>query len=778
MGERENIALELLLTMRYMLNSLPAFPMSYSLLHILGAPDSTAGRNMASFFDETLYNLNKLAGSNTFSLEIVGAGQFASFFAAVPQALSDRMQSTLYAALPDSEIIPSKDYAARDFTDKGAIVGADIDLAYSHIYSFKQYTDLQKDSLSDLCALIAKMKTGEEVWVQLIIRPYSTTALANITQRITHMKAKVGDAFRTDEWFGTTSKAPGRAQNKKEKGGKRLYDARLRIGYRAADRETAARRLTDVMATLKIFNDVNKLIPGKITEGNNFLRRYRERHLSHPYRLSTTEIATLYHIPSPAEVPHTLHLVSRRGESPADLPLLSERDVSPFGITNYHQSNQPFGIRRADRRRHLYAVGKSGSGKSKWLELLIENDIKTGKGVAVIDPHGDLVDNILRVIPKERMKDVIYFDPADIEFPIAFNPLENVGEAYKMQVTVGIITIFKRLFGAGWNDRLEHVLRYTLLALLDSPNTTVLSIVKMLTDKKYRQSIVARIQDSVVKNFWVSEFAAYNERYSSEAINPLINKVGQLVATNMVRNIIGQPDMKFNIRQVMDSEKILLLKVSKGLLGVENASLLGSIFITKMYQAAMQRADMREEDRKDFYCYIDEFQNFATDTFAEILSEARKYRLNLTLTHQYLGQLPESITKTVFGNVGSLMSFRVGAEDAAVLAQEFHPKFTERDIVNLGVRDFYIKMSINGEIREAFSGKTMDVSPPPDDYTQQIIAMSREQFCRPRMEVESILSAWNESSAGEEQEVAEPKKRGEAAVVEAVEDEGFEEPLL
>jgi hypothetical protein len=286
----------------------------------------------------------------------------------------------------------------------------------------------------------------------------------------------------------------------------------------------------------------------------------------------------------------------------------------------------------------------------------------------------------------------------------------------------------------------------------------------MLTDKNYRQRIVARIQDSVVKNFWVAEFAAWSEKFDAEAITPLLNKVGQFVATNMIRNIIGQPKTLFDIRDVMDNRKILLLKVSKGLLGEENASLLGSMIITKMYQAAMSRADIAEDKRADFYLYIDEFQNFATNTFAEILSEARKYRLNLTIAHQYMGQLNDTVRKTVFGNVGSMISFRVGAEDAAILEQEYNPVFKERDIINLGVREFYIKMSVNGELREAFSGRTLDAPKQEKDYTQQIIAASRATYCRPKKDVEDALKKWDES----------------AEKVEAAMDteEKFEEPLI
>jgi len=465
-------------------------------------------------------------------------------------------------------------------------------------------------------------------------------------------------------------------------------------------------------------------------------------------------------------VPHIVHVLARKADPPQDLPKVGEKGVSGFGLTNYHNNFVPFGIRREDRRRHLYVVGKSGSGKSKLLELLINEELKNGEGVAVLDPHGDLVDAILRYIPKERVNDVVLLNPADTDFPIAFNPLEKIDDAYKMQLTVGFLDIFKKLFGDNWTYRLEHVLRYTTLALLDSPNTTVLSILKMLTDKNYRQKIVSRIEDSVVKSFWVSEFAAWSEKFDAEAITPLLNKVGQFVATNMIRNMIGQPQTMFDIREIMDKKKILLMKVSKGLLGEENSSLIGSMIITKLYQAAMSRADTPEDKRTDFYFYVDEFQNFATDTFTEILSEARKYRLNLTIAHQYMGQLSETVRKTVFGNVGSMISFRVGAEDAKILAEEYNPIFKERDIINLGVREFYAKMSVNGELREAFSGRTLEAPKTQQDYTQEIIGHSRQKYCLPKKEVEAMLKKWDEATS-------EPTKQDAIGAVEK-----FDEPLI
>jgi len=371
-----------------------------------------------------------------------------------------------------------------------------------------------------------------------------------------------------------------------------------------------------------------------------------------------------------------------------------------------------------------------------------------------MDPHGDLVDAVVKHIPKERVEDVIYFNPMDTEYPIAFNPMQAVDPKLKLRVTIGFIEIFKKLFGANWTPRLEHVLRQTTLALLDSEGTTVFSILKMLSDKNYRQKIVAKIDDAVVKNFWVNEFAAWSEKFDNEAITPLLNKVGQLVSTNLIRNIIGQPYNTFDIRQVMDNEKIMLVKLNKGLLGEENAALLGAMLITKIEQAALERADTPEEERKTFYLYCDEFQYFATDTFAEILSEARKYKLSLTVAHQYMGQLIDKVRTTVFGNIGTIVSFRVGAEDAGILEQEFNPIFKVRDIINLAVREFYIKMSVKGETRDAFSATTVECTTPKDSESNKdaIIEFSRKTFSKPKDEVEDLMRKWDESGGDISQE--------------------------
>lgn len=737
-----------------------------------GTPDSPKKEHV---FLQFLENLHNSIHHNHLSLELFGYNQYTYFFITCDPAITKLVEGLIYSTFPNCEIKPVKDYTTFYDPQKQFLVGTRAGFELSDIYPIKTYDEFEGDSLSGLFSVISKIGREDQAWVQILMNPRHENwqyhfgrrwkmKLNNIKRRFrlkNYMRLKDKQAFYHEENEAFIHKSEHHP-----------FEIEVRFGAVASSAEQAKGNLLALVKSFFQFNktDYNGFKLERLKTGEAFLRDYQHRHIKAPMMVSAHELATLYHFPNSDHVPHVVHILAKKHEPPKNLPTDRKADISFFGATNYHNSIQEFGIKREDRRRHLYAVGKSGTGKSKMLELLIKSDIEAGKGVGVLDPHGDLVDNILRFVPEHRMKDVIYFDPGDTEFPIAFNPLEKVDEKFKMQITIGFIDIFKKLFGSNWSNRLEHVLRYTTLALLDSPNTTVLSIMKMLSDKNYRQKIIARIEDSVVKNFWVNEFAGWSEKFDAEAITPLLNKVGQLVSTNMIRNIIGQPKNTFQIRDVMDGEKILLMKVSKGLLGQENSALLGSMIITKIYQAAMARADMREEDRKDFYFYVDEFQNFATDTFAEILSEARKYRLCLTIAHQYVGQLEEVVRKTVFGNVGSMISFRVGAEDAVILAEEYTPIFGVRDIINLGVREFYLKMSIDGELTEAFSGKTLGIEYGKVDHSREIIDLSRATYCQPREAVETMLQKWDEGNTDE------PLAVKASTVIEETQE--FEMPLI
>jgi hypothetical protein len=743
---------------------------SLRFLHII-VPQGTEGNTkLESKFQELLLSLRNTVTGKRVSLEYYGIGQYTYFYVVVPEELLDIIQGLIYSLYPDCEIKEVEDYTRSIHPSTSGIAGATLSLHHSDIYPIQTYDAFEDDSAIRIFSALSKIPTGDSAWVQIIVEPQDDHVFFHFFRRWALRLAHFFHFFSLRDRMrpgGRASIQPKREALSHEKSQSKPFTVSIRLAYISADPSSAERKLMALASSFSQYKDadINEFSVHR-SPSSSFLTQYQSRSHASSFILSAKEIATLYHFPNPDVVPHIVHVLARKAEPPQDLPIASDGSISLFGVTNYHNHSLPFGIHRNDRRRHLYAVGKSGSGKSKLLELLIRADLQNGEGVAVLDPHGDLVDAVLRYVPEDRINDVVLLDPSDADFPIAFNPLEKVDEAYKMQVTIGFLQIFKKLFGSNWSDRLEHVLRYTVLALLDSPNTTVLSILKMLTDKNYRQKIVSRIQDSVVKSFWVSEFAAWSEKFDADAITPLLNKVGQFVATNMIRNIIGQPTTKFNIRELMDNKKILLMKVSKGLLGEENSSLIGAMFITKLYQAAMSRADIPENQRQDFYLYVDEFQNFATDTFAEILSEARKYRLNLTIAHQYMGQLSDEVRKTVFGNVGSMVSFRVGAEDAQVLAQEYSPIFKERDIINLGVREFYTKMSVNGELREAFSGRTLDVPFVTEDYSRSIIDQSRKKYCLPKTSVEEMLKRWDEAAS-------EPPKKEEMEAFDV-----FEEPLL
>ncbi len=432
----------------------------------------------------------------------------------------------------------------------------------------------------------------------------------------------------------------------------------------------------------------------------------------------------------------------------------SNQDITLFASTNYRGAQRPFGIKIDDRRRHMYVIGKTGMGKSTMLENMIIQDIRSGHGLAVVDPHGDLVEKILKYIPAHRINDVVYLNPADADFPIAFNILEAINASQRHLVASGLIAVFKKLWIDSWGPRLEYILRNTILALIEYPGSTLLGVNRMLVDKEYRGKVVRHISDPIIKSFWQAEFAGYANQFRTEAISPIQNKIGQFLSSSIIRNIVGQPKSTIDMREIMDAGKILLLNLAKGRIGEDNAALLGAMMITKLQVAAMSRIDVPENERRDFFLYVDEFQNFATESFANILSEARKYRLDLVIAHQYIEQLDETVQPAVFGNVGTIICFRVGGSDAEFLAKEFFPTFTEIDLVNLTKFDMYLKLMIDGVASEPFSATGLPPVEHPDHLGDRIIKVSRERYARPRSVVEEKIMRWtgamNEATAQEE----------------------------
>lgn len=421
--------------------------------------------------------------------------------------------------------------------------------------------------------------------------------------------------------------------------------------------------------------------------------------------------------------------------------------VTYFAETDSRGQRIKFGIRDSDRTKHIYVIGKSGMGKSTLLENMAAQDILHDNGMCFIDPHGSAIDTLLDYIPEHRINDVIYFAPFDVKHPIAFNPLEDIGPEKRHLVAQGLASSFKKIWGEEtFSDRMEHIINNTLLALLEYPGATLLSIPRMYTDDSYRAKVVDNITDPSVGAFWKKEFASWTDRYRQEALPSILNKVGQFTSNPLVRNIIGQERSSFDFRKVMDERKILLVNLSIGQVGEANANLLGSMITTKLFLAGMSRADLSKSALKgmpNFYLYIDEFQNLANDSFADILSQSRKYKLNLTLAHQYIEQMPETVRAAVFGNVGTMITFRIGATDAEIFEKEFVPKFTVDDLVNIGFTQIYLKLMINGVSSAPFSARTLPpLETPAVNYREQAIEASRRQFANNYQEINQKIQKW------------------------------------
>lgn len=696
--------------------------------------------------------------SPLFSLELALINQHIYFYLVVPLEFRDAIKGQIFAAYPEAEIKQVDDYTTIDANFKSAFT--ELKLAKSEVYPLKVYSEFETDPFNKIAGILTEAGQDEQVWIQFVLKPASSKWWLRGWSSIKFVLLRSKEAVLEETELGRKG-----ARQKLESP---AFRGKIRIVYLSKDLQTARRKLANLLTTFKQFSGINTLKKPRLFlfERDIFFDLYKLRNFWIGVSLfSISEIATIFHPPSSeGKVPYVVRTISKKAEPPETLPIkgsVSNKEVSIFGKTNFRDERHLFGIKREDRRRHVYIVGKTGVGKSKLLQILMISDIIEGYGLAFLDPHGDLAEEILAYVPKNRIDDIVYFNPTDQDFPIAFNPLEttyNTGE--KHIVTTGFIAIFKKLFWQEWTPRMEQIIRYTVLALLESPNSSVLGITKMLVDKDYRQKIIQNIQDPVVKSFWTQEFISWSERYANEAIVPLLNKVGEFISNPMIRNTVGQIKNAFNLEEVLNENKILIVNLSRGLLGEENSALLGSMIVTKIQQSAFARAKIPQEERKDFYLYVDEFQNFATSAFTNILSEARKYRLNLTVAHQYIAQLTPEVQSTIFGNVGSLIIFHVGGEDAAILAKEFTPIFSTDDMLNLNIREMYIKMSIDGKTMEPFSARTIDVPKPEQDNSREVRDVSRNKYGRRRVVVEEEIAKWA-------QEIEIEPKEGQ-----------FEEPLV
>lgn len=723
------------------------------------------------------------------SFEIAGSSSGINFYAVCPRVLRNFVESQIYAQYPAAEIKEAEDYAGKisSFFDR-AVEGVALKLAKPQYFPIRTFREFEVDPLAAITSAVSQLKNSEEIWIQILLRPipdiwqeeghnYVTavrtgvspipltlgTLLQAFLKELSHLPEHFAEALTHPAQKHALEYKPPLRKEKIElskgeedtlkslelKLSKMGFSCLVRLVAVAPTIEEATAHLRAVTASFRQFStaNLNSFLPGRsLLNRVEFLESYRRRSLAEEdlYVLNTEELASIFHLPSiSVETPLIDWSPAKRGEPPLNLPV---RECTFIGRTTFREALVPFGIKRDDRTTHFYAVGKTGTGKTTLFKNMIVQDIRRGEGVGVIDPHGDLIEELLDFIPEKRLEDVVLFDPADVAHPVSLNVLECPHVAQKNLLASGLVSAFRKHFENSWGPRLEYLLNNAVLTLLEVPQTTMLGITRILSDKNYQKYIVHKINDPILKDFWDKEFKQMmgNPAFHTEAIAPIQNKIGRFLASTTIRNILGQARSTIKLDEVMNNGKIIFLNLSKGKIGEDNANLLGSLLISRLNFMAMQRVNVPPKERRDFYLYVDEFQNFASGSFASILSEARKYRLCLHLTHQYTAQLPDEVREAVFGNVGTMIAFALGAPDAAALAPEFAPSFTENDLISLERHHIYIKLMIDGVTEAPFSAVT---DPPPTEKVGrrlEVVERSQRKYGGEVGVVEERVRRWTE----------------------------------
>lgn len=712
------------------------------------------------------------------SFEIISSGEGGiKFFAVAPDHLVKFVEGQIYAQYPNAEIKLVSDYTKTVNPGPTYVSTGIIEYEKDYIFPIKTFRNFEVDPLSAITSAVSGLKIGEEAWLQLIVRPVANYWQDASKKYITAVKdgkpLTQGSVF--DFIFGIANSmvkslqtteggaikkevvklAPGQQEELTQVETKMLklgFEVGFRVVTKAGDQSRSEQILRDIVASFKQFTTahLNSFVHSDGEKGgeqiyNDYLARFLSKET--PDILNIEELASVYHMPNVSvETPNIIWSRARKAEPPMDLPLAGLDDVNVFAETDYRGNKVHFGLKREDRRRHFYLLGKTGVGKSTVFKNMIISDIISGAGCCFIDPHGDTVEELLDYIPQNRLKDVIYFNPGDSNNPVGFNLLQLNDPAQRDLVADGVVEVFKKQFDFSWGPRLQYLLTNTVATALEAQGTTLLSVIRLLMDRNYRKFILKQVKDPILIKFWEEEFAqmSQNPKLVSEAISPIQNKVGRFISSAVIRNIVGQVKSSFDLRDVMDNGKILLVNLAQGKLGEESSALLGGMIITRLQSTAMERVDMPMDQRRDFYLYVDEFQNFATDSFAKILSEARKFRLNLTMTNQYIDQLPLTVRQAIFGNVGTLSSFVVSQSDASILANEFAPIFQAEDLVSLESHSMYVKLCIDGMTSKPFSAKSLDIRYQKFGLRDQIVAASREQYGIDRTIIEDKVKRWSE----------------------------------
>lgn len=689
------------------------------------------------------------AKPHVYAFEIFLINQTVYFYVTTDEDQETFVASLIAATFPTSTIQKTGDPMEEIFKSKNIAVGQ-LTLDNDFYLPTKTYADFEDiDTLSALIGFLGKQQPDIHMLVQILVTSASFDWQARAVKKAGRMIVAAETKGMPNPQTGVASPTERYVRDPQQllimqkasfQGGKALI--RLLAGTENSDPKLYLKNLA---GTFGIFShgDGNEFeYKRSILFPERLIKRIRQRSTyffeKRHQILNAQELATIWHPPGffLAGVKNIAWGKTLSGEPPENLPnALSaddeqKKDINFFATTTFKNQDTIFGIKSADRRKHVYIIGKTGAGKSTLIANMAIDDIRKDRGIGIIDPHGDLSETILEYIPKRRLNDVVYLEPFDTERVFALNVLEVKNKQHKDLVASGIVSIFYKIYGDSWGPRLEYILRNVIFTLLDTPGATLVDVLRVLADGGYRKKVVEGLTDPVIRDFWEKEFARMPDSLKAEAISPIQNKVGQFVSSKMVRNIIGSAKSTINLEQIMNEGKILILNLSQGKLGEDNAALLGAMIITQIQLAAMNRSFMKEEERRDFFMYVDEFQNFATSSFIKILSEARKYRLSLTLANQYMGQLEEEVQHAIFGNVGTLISFVVGGTDAYPLMKEFAELYTESDLVSLGKFEIVIKLSIDGMTSMPFPAKTLPLPSLKNENREKIIQLSKERYGR------------------------------------------------
>ena len=673
---------------------------------------------MEQFF-AGLYSIKKGGWKQKFSVqpsisfEIVARQEDIRFFVWVPKKLKDLIEKQINGAYSDAEILEVDEYNI--FEGNGKVAYKSFQLGKNDFYPLKTFKDLATDPMLTITSALAKMGAGEAAVIQIIISPADSTWQKAGGKFVSDTKKQESDAEKAK--FSTSGKTLEAIENKITKPG---FETSIRIISVSENEETAKANIDNIGGSFAQFaSDLNNLKGRKVHRKSSFMEDFLYRYQpmfnimgNHVSILNSEELATIFHFPNKQiTTPHLFWLNSKTAPAPSQIPT----EGLYLGASAYRGIKRPVYIGKEDRMRHVYIIGKTGTGKSELLKGMILQDIKEGKGLCFMDPHGDAVEDILKLIPPERAEDVIYFNPSDVERPLGMNLLEARTEDEKHFAATSIINLMYKLFDPYKTGivgpRFEHGVRNAMLTVMAEPGNTFVELMRCMTDSKYVQSLLPKVTDPIVRRYWTDQIAQTSDFHKSEVLDYTVSKFGRFVTNKLIRNIIGQSQSSFDFRKIMDEGKILLINLAKGTLGEENSNFLGLLLVPRILMAAMSRASVSMEQRRDFYFYVDEFQNFATPDFATILSEARKYRLGLCVANQFIGQVEEEVKNAVFGNVGTIISYRVGVTDANYLQHEFSPTFGEDDLLNGEKYHAYVKTIVNNEPVPPFSiDTTKDLS--------------------------------------------------------------------